>query len=98
MSNAETNARKFDAKAIEEWAKYGHSGNVQFKENAEWWDRAAAREWAKVEAEQLAEIEAEEEAFRMCSTDELFSMGLIDEATMRELAGGWETPQLAQAA
>jgi hypothetical protein len=51
VTQAETNARKFDAKAIDEWAKYGHTGNVQHKDNAEWWDRAAAQEWAKVQQE-----------------------------------------------
>ena len=77
MSNFhETAAKQFDLNAIEAWAKYGHTGNVSYKETAEWHEKAAAKHREKmavaVEAAPVAVVPpVEVQAVRACRVREM---------------------------
>ncbi len=77
MSNFhETAARKFDLNAIEAWAKYGHTGDVSYKETAEGHEKAAAKHRQNmavaVEAAPVAVVQpVEVQAIRACRVREM---------------------------
>ena len=50
----EETARKFDMKAVDAWVKYARTGNESDRANAEWFERAAAKNWEMVQPTEVA--------------------------------------------
>lgn len=67
MSNFhETAARKFDMNAIEAYAKWGHTGDVRYKETALWHEKAAAKHREQIPAVAVQPAPLEPQADRAC--------------------------------
>lgn len=54
--------------------------------------------WACSITPEVKAMKAEEEAFAVCNTSELYEMGLIDDSVLDALFAPWESEELAIAA